>query len=212
MNLVSIDSDNGLSPDRRHAIFLTNAGILLIGPLGTNVSEIRIKIHNFSFTKMHLKMSSGKWRPFCPGGDELNQNAVEVGVCMRSHIQEFLLDKITYPSHIPMMTSSNGNIRSPVNSPHKGQWRGALMFSLICALNKLLSTQSWGWWFETPSRSLWRHCNAMLMWLIYVDKRSPGHRQITRRHSRRIYNYNVVKSSVCQGLSDGEQIDYLNYQ
>ena len=24
-------------------------------------------------------------------------------------------------------------VRSPVNSPHKGQWRGALMFSLICA-------------------------------------------------------------------------------
>ena len=33
----------------------------------------------------------------------------------------------------PSMTSSNGNIfRSPVNSSHKGQWRGALMFSLIC--------------------------------------------------------------------------------
>ena len=38
-----------------------------------------------------------------------------------------------------MMTSSNGNIFrvaglfSPVNSPHKGQWRGALVFSLICA-------------------------------------------------------------------------------
>ena len=27
-------------------------------------------------------------------------------------------------------------------------------------LNKTLSKQSWGWWFETPSRSLWRHCNA----------------------------------------------------
>ena len=26
-----------------------------------------------------------------------------------------------------------GNSPSPVNSPHKGQWRGALMFSLICA-------------------------------------------------------------------------------
>ena len=49
--------------------------------------------------------------------------------------------------------------RWPVNSPHKGQWRGALMFSLICTLNKQLSKQSWGWWFETPSRSLWRHCN-----------------------------------------------------
>ena len=43
---------------------------------------------------------------------------------------------------------------------HKGQWRGALMFSLICALNKRLSKQSRGWWFETPSCSLWRHCNA----------------------------------------------------
>ena len=49
--------------------------------------------------------------------------------------------------------------RSPVNSPHKGQWRGALMFSLIWALNKRLSKQSWGWWFEMPSCSLWRHCN-----------------------------------------------------
>ena len=39
---------------------------------------------------------------------------------------------------------------SPVNSPHKGQWRGALIFSLIC---ERLSKQSWGWWIETPSRS-----------------------------------------------------------
>ena len=27
-------------------------------------------------------------------------------------------------------------------------------------LNKRLSKQSWGWWFETPSCSLWRHCNG----------------------------------------------------
>ena len=27
-------------------------------------------------------------------------------------------------------------------------------------LNKRLSTQSWRWWFETPSRPLWRHCHA----------------------------------------------------
>ena len=26
-------------------------------------------------------------------------------------------------------------------------------------LNKRLSKQSWGWWFKTPSRPLWRHCN-----------------------------------------------------
>ena len=58
-------SDNGLSPRRRQAIIWTNAEILLIGPLGTNFNEILIEIHTFSFKKMHLKMSSVKWRPFC---------------------------------------------------------------------------------------------------------------------------------------------------
>ena len=38
-----IGSDNGLSPDRRQAIVWTNAGILFIGPLGTNFSEILIE-------------------------------------------------------------------------------------------------------------------------------------------------------------------------
>ena len=66
-NLTIIGSDNGLSPGRRQAIIWTNAGILLIGPLGTSFSEILLEIHTFSFTKMHLKMSSGKWRPFCVG-------------------------------------------------------------------------------------------------------------------------------------------------
>ena len=62
--LTIIGSDNGLSPVRRQAIIWTNAGILLIRPLGTNFSEILIGIQTFSFKKMHLKMSSAKWRPF----------------------------------------------------------------------------------------------------------------------------------------------------
>ena len=28
------------------------------------------------------------------------------------------------------------------------------------SLNKRLSIQSWGWWFDTPSCPLWRHCNV----------------------------------------------------
>ena len=39
--------------------------ILLSGPLGTNFSEILIKIYTFSFRKMHFKMLFEKWRPFC---------------------------------------------------------------------------------------------------------------------------------------------------
>ena len=65
--LTIIGSDNGLSPDRRQAIIWTNAGLLLIGPLGTNVSEILIEILTFSFKKMRLKVSSAKRRPFCLG-------------------------------------------------------------------------------------------------------------------------------------------------
>ena len=50
---------------------------------------------------------------------------------------------------------------SPVNSPHK--WpvtRSFDVFFDLC-LNKRLSKQSRGWWFETPLGSLWRHCNAI---------------------------------------------------
>ena len=76
VNWVSICSDNGLSPIRRQVIIWTNAGLLSIGPLGTKFSEILIKIQNFSLAKMHLNISSAKWRPFCPGGDELTKQSV----------------------------------------------------------------------------------------------------------------------------------------
>ena len=66
-NLTIIGSDNGFSPGRRQVIIWTNAGVLFIWPLGTNLSEILIEILTFSFTKMRFKVSSGKWRPFCLG-------------------------------------------------------------------------------------------------------------------------------------------------
>ena len=70
-----------------------------------------------------------------------------------------------------MMTSSNGNIFR-VTGPLCGEFTGPgefptqrpvtrsfdVFFDL--RLNKPLSKQSWGWWFETLSRSLWRHRNG----------------------------------------------------
>ena len=73
-NLTIIGSDNGLSPGRRQAVTWTNVGMLLIGPIGTNFSEMLIEIHTFSFTKIDLKMSSGKLWPFCLGLNVLNSN------------------------------------------------------------------------------------------------------------------------------------------
>ena len=65
--LTIIGSDNGLSPDRRQAIIWTNAGLLSIGSLRTYFNENLIKIQQFSLMKMHVKMSSAKLRPSCPG-------------------------------------------------------------------------------------------------------------------------------------------------
>ena len=63
-NSTSIVSDNGLLPGWCKAIMWTNDMILLLGPLGTNFSEILIEIHTFSFKKMYLKILSVKWQPF----------------------------------------------------------------------------------------------------------------------------------------------------
>ena len=60
-----INTDNGLSPGRRQTNIWTNTEKLLIRTPGTNFSEILSEIHIFSFKKMHLKMSSARWRPFC---------------------------------------------------------------------------------------------------------------------------------------------------
>ena len=140
VNQANIGSCNGLSSVKRQAIIWTPAGSFLNASLGKKQWHFNQNtLDNFHTTinwKWHLKILSA---------------AILVG-----------------PRCI-MMTSSNGNIfrvtgplcgEFTAHSPHKGQGRGALLFSLICALNKQLSKQSWGWWFETPSHSLWRHCNV----------------------------------------------------
>ena len=98
-NLTTIGSNNGLSPGRRQAIIWTNAGILLIGPLWTNFNEILIEIPTFSFKKMLLKMSSGKWRPSCLGLNVLNKisthwYASDILFATRSH--EWVQNKAKY--------------------------------------------------------------------------------------------------------------------
>ena len=70
-----------------------------------------------------------------------------------------------------MMTWSNGNILRLIGSLC-GEFTGHRWIPLAKVsdaelwyflfdlhLNKRLSKQSWGWWFEMPWRSLWRHCN-----------------------------------------------------
>ena len=92
------------------------------------------------------------------------------------------MDCLTIVIHIRkwrfMMTSSNGNIFR-VTGPLCGEftgpgefptqrpvtWRFDVFFDLH--LNKRLSKQPWGWWFDTLSWSLWRHCNV-IAWIVMV--------------------------------------------
>ena len=73
--------------------------------------------------------------------------------------------------YIAMMTSSNGNIfrvtgylcgNSPVSGEFPTQRPVTRSFDVFfdLRLNKWLSKQSWGWWFETLSLPSWRHCNG----------------------------------------------------
>ena len=78
-----------------------------------------------------------------------------------------------------MMTSSNENIFR-VTGPLCGEFTGPgefpaqrrvtrsfdVFFDL--RLNKRLSKQPWGWWFETPSWSLWCHCNVFKLTCYHI--------------------------------------------
>ena len=142
--LNNIGSDNGLSPDRRHAIIWTNAVILLIWPLGTNCNEMLIKVHTFSFKKMYVKMSSAKWRPFCLGINMLRmvrhntilhiarqwpgQN-IELGVVSLTfrELSKIILRKYTMPEMTFIMRISCWNF---VRAPKAWLWAHVQSFSL----------------------------------------------------------------------------------
>ena len=89
---------------------------------------------------------------------------------------------------LSIMTSSNGNFLC-VTGPLCGEFTGhrwiplikandADFFFLICVLNKRLSKQSWGWWFEPPLLSLWRNCNVWDYFLLLQLSLCMSHRCI----------------------------------
>ena len=92
-----------------------------------------------------------------------HQNCTSLAFCWHNDIK-----CKHFPHYWPFVW---GIHRSPVNSPHKGQWRGALMFSLICTrINGWVNNHMIGY-FDMPSRPLWRHCNG---WIPQVVTGTSG--------------------------------------
>ena len=95
-----------------------------------------------------------------------------------------------FPRYWPFV---RGIHRSPVNSPHKGQWRGALMFSLICVWIN-------GWVNNNEAGDLRRyraHCDVTVM---IIQKRSLGNRcQIALRYMPQ--DFTDVTSTLVQEMA-----------
>ena len=63
-------------------------------------------------------------------------------------------------------------------------------------LNKPLRKQSWGWWIETPSRPLWRHCNVIMYW----------HQIGARHHADFIVSTTYIMNTFCDvNIAHGSQ-------
>ena len=77
----------------RQATIRTKAGLLLIGTIATNYSEIVIEVQRFSFKKMYLKIS---WRPFCLG---LNVLINEIKQCKDDLLLSLRTCRISHKIH-----------------------------------------------------------------------------------------------------------------
>ena len=92
-----------------------------------------------------------------------------------AHLWEWVMGYLLW---FHMMTSSNGNVFR-VTGPLCGEFTGPSDFPtqrpvtrsfdvfFDLRLNKPLSKQSWGWWFQTLSHSLWRHRNECVVYVLY---------------------------------------------
>ena len=167
--IIVIGSDNGWSPGRYQAIIWTNAGIMSIGPLGINFSESDLtEIDTFPFKKIHLKLSSENGVYFVSALSRTKCfNMIAIFFFKYWHSWVYIISYhsfITWWRHqmeafSALLAICAGN--SPVHGEFPAQRPVTRSFDVFfdLSLNQRLSKPSLGWWYETLSRPLWRHCN-----------------------------------------------------
>ena len=98
-----------------------------------------------------------------------------------------------FPRYWPFV---RGIHRSPVNSPHKGQWRGALMFTLICArINGWVNNREAGdlrryrahydvivmiWINKVSQRQPWNHIQEIYFSYVNAEKSDRSHEDVIK--------------------------------
>ena len=109
---------------------------------------------------------------------------------------------------LPLRWLHNGRDSVSNNQPHKRPVTRNFDVFFDLRLNKRLSKQWWGWWFETLSRPLWRHCDATSFRVMTWCRRARSHYLINVRSSS-------VKSSsiylIHRKLSRESVLRYVSY-
>ena len=85
--------------------------------------------------------------------------------------------------------------------------------------NKLLSKQWWGWWFETTSSPLWRHCNDLFVAHSTLMANRQTHQMICKAHHK-INSNELLRCHLCgeaacsfsaQGISNMDGISLVRF-
>ena len=161
--------------------------LLLNKPLGTIelLLWLESKYNTFFQKKIHWKILSAK---YCPGlivftyqsqvqgardlywklrvvtTPNLSPRVALKVVVMTTYITTSAWWRHQMETFSALLALCAGN--SPVTGEFPSQRPVTRSFDVFfdLRLNKRLSKHSWGWWFETPSRSLWRLCNERKSW------------------------------------------------
>ena len=124
-------------------------------------------------------MSNGYWSVFSGAFENLStrqprpQHSINACMPKNGHIADNIsYDDVIKWKHFPRYWPFvRGIPRSLVNSPHKGQWRRALMLSLICVWIN-------GWLNNREAGDLWRHrvnYDVIVMTCILMKESVTGH-------------------------------------
>ena len=114
---------------------------------------------SFFLVARRWDINQGQWPGYTMPDGDYSGGGVSVGDIYMRRIYTWWRHQRQTCSALPALCAGN----SPVTGEFPSQrlvTRNFGVFFYLRLNNRGLSKKSWGWWFETPSRPLWRHCNV----------------------------------------------------
>ena len=167
--------------------YLNHVDLILVRSHGIHLRALSLVDVKIQINKTRLKIAVLKWHLGTPGTNELTP-VLQQGHCSTGDDNAFyathtvtawrqtprklmpseswILLKHTWWRHqmetfSALLVLCAGNSPVPVEFSAQRPVTRSFDVFLDLRMNKRLSKQPWGWWFETPSWLLWRHCNEL---------------------------------------------------